>query len=164
MESPFAYDWENEKRRLLRRHYRDVAVCVGVALPLLPPAYVLTHSTDNETAMAGILVYAMSIGALVMAAVFYRNSLNFAKDWYRQASSGEYRELLELSSEYPKTGPLCRAAVVRLISLQGHITTWQARWFKGDLREYGDREKVEELKEVFVRRSQENGPFPAKTV
>jgi hypothetical protein len=55
------------------------------------------------------------------------------------------------------TGAQCRAAVVNLLSRQGHITDWQGDLLTRDLREIGDKERVEDLKKAFIQQSLENG-------
>jgi hypothetical protein len=55
------------------------------------------------------------------------------------------------------TGAQCRAAVVDLLSRQGHITDWQVDWLTRNLKEFGDKEWVEDLKKAFIQQSLENG-------
>ena len=164
MENPFVTDWDKEKKRLLRHDYRNVSICVGVALTLIPLAYFVTSiCEDKEIAVYGVFIYIVSFAAGIFAVLLYISARNFAEEWHQPATSREYEELLDLSREYPFAGAQCRAAVVELLERHGHITGWQVNWLKQDLEELGDRERVETMKEAFVQQSLENGKRLAET-
>jgi hypothetical protein len=158
MENPFMIDWEEKKKRLLRQDYRLIPICIGVALALLPFGYfITTRFDDKDIVLFGVFVYVASLGAGILAFSLYKDARYFSKEWYHPASSRGYQKLLELSHEYPMTGAQCRAAVVDLLSRQGHITDWQVDWLTRNLKEFGDKEWVEDLKKAFIQQSLENG-------
>jgi len=158
MENPFSIDWEQEKERLLKRDYVTISKFLGVALLLILSAYFITsHFDDKDIVLTGVFVYMASFVAGIFALIIYKDTRDFGKEWYHPATSEGYERLLELSREYPITGAQCRAAVVDLLSRQGHITGWQVDLFTRDLKEVGDKERVEALKKAFIRQSLENG-------
>ncbi len=154
MDNPFYYDWEREKMGLLKGDYRIIALCLGVTLVLFPLAYYVTPRLSDEIAELGIFLYVASLGTLVLAGCLYKGTQDFKRDWYRPAASKGYLELQKLCAEYPIAGAQCRAEVARLLSLNGFLTTRQVDWFRQDLRTFGDRERVEALKKVFMQPSE----------
>jgi inorganic pyrophosphatase/exopolyphosphatase len=158
MENPFVIDWDKEKKRLLKRDYRDVCICVAVALILLPLAYFVTSRfEDKDVVLVGSFIYMASVAAGILAVAFYIDTRNFGKELPHPATSKAYEELLDLTRKYHISGAQCREAVVELLARQGHLTGWQVNWLIQDLKEIGDRERVEALKEAFFQKSLENG-------
>jgi hypothetical protein len=128
MENPFVIDWDKEKKRLLKRDYRVVCICVAVALVLLPLAYFISSRfEDKDIVLGGSFVYIVSIAAGILAVAFYIDTRNFGRELHHPATSKGYEELFDLSRRYPIAGSQCRAAVVDLLARQGHLTGWQVR-------------------------------------
>jgi hypothetical protein len=81
MENPFVIDWDQEKKRLLKRDYRVVCFCVALALIILPLAYFISSRfEDKDIILGGSFLYMVSIGAGIFAVASYIDTRNFGKE------------------------------------------------------------------------------------
>jgi hypothetical protein len=94
MENPLATDWEEEKKRLLKKDYRHIFTSLGVALALFPLAhFITTHFDDKDIVLYGVLVYAASLGAGILAVFLYKGARDFGKEWYHPGGIKNYWSL-----------------------------------------------------------------------